>query len=82
LIERTVPVERVWLDVTERGTPAAPAGDDAEAILAAETMINTLSKAGVPFQVAIAKVLAMDPFDRITDLPKKLAGRKVGRASR
>jgi Histidine kinase-, DNA gyrase B-, and HSP90-like ATPase len=80
LIERTVPVERVWLDVTEHGTPAAALDDEPEIVRAAETMVNVLSQAGVPFQVAVAKVMAMDPFDRITDLPKKLAGRKVGRA--
>jgi hypothetical protein len=80
LIERTVPVERVWLDVTERGTPAAPPGNDAEAIQAAETMLRVLSQAGVPFETAVAKVAAMDPFDRITDLPKRLAGRKARRS--
>jgi Histidine kinase-, DNA gyrase B-, and HSP90-like ATPase len=80
LIERTVPVERVWLDVTEHGTPAAPRADDAEAIHAAETMVRVLAEAGLPFETAIAKVAAMDPFDRIADLPKKLAGRKLGKA--
>ncbi len=78
LIERTVPVERVWLDVTEHGTPAAPAAD-AEAIQAAETMVRVLAQAGVPYETAIAKVAAMDPFDRITDLPKKLARQKAGK---
>lgn len=79
LIERTVPVERVWLDVTEHGTSAAST-PDAEAVHAAETMVWVLAQAGLPFEVAVAKVAAMDPFDRIPDLPKKLADRESGKA--
>lgn len=81
LIERTVPVERVWLDVTERGAPDRETSDDAEAIAAASTLVSVLAQAGVPFQTAVAKVAAMDPFDRVADLPKKLAGKTI-RASR
>jgi hypothetical protein len=75
LLERTVPVERVWLDVTERGAPDLEPPDDAETIAAAATLVDVLVKAGVPFQTAVANVASMDPFDRVVDLPKKLAGR-------
>jgi len=75
LLERTVPVERVWLDVTERGTPALEPREDAETIAAAATLVDVLAKAGVPIQTAMANVALMDPFDRVVDLPKKLAGR-------
>src|SRR6516165_3313592 len=63
LIERTVPVERVWLDVTERGAPAAPEEDNTELIAAAGTLVDMLRAAGVSFQTAVEKVAAMDPFD-------------------
>jgi hypothetical protein len=77
LIERTVPVERVWLDVTERGTPSERAEDDPELTNAAATMVALMKQAGIPFDTAVAKVAAMDPFDKVQDLPKKLTGRKL-----
>jgi Histidine kinase-, DNA gyrase B-, and HSP90-like ATPase len=82
LIERMVPVERVWLDVTERGTPAVQRADDAETIGAAATLVDLLAKAGVPFETAVASVVMMDPFDKIADLPKKLTGAKTRGARR
>lgn len=77
LIERTVPVERVWLDVTERGTPDAPDQDNAEVIAAAGKLVDLLGAAGVPYQAAVGKVVAMDPFDKIADLSRKLSQRKA-----
>jgi Histidine kinase-, DNA gyrase B-, and HSP90-like ATPase len=82
LIERTVPVERVWLDVTERGTPAVQLDDNAETIAAAATLVDLLAQAGVPFETAVANVAMMDPFDKVPDLPKKLAGAKKRGARR
>jgi hypothetical protein len=82
LIERTVPVERVWLDVTEHGTPAVQREEDAETIDAAATLVDLLAQAGIPFETAVANVATMDPFDRVADLPKKLAGRKTRGARR
>jgi hypothetical protein len=72
LIERTVPVERVWLDVTERGTPIEPDDENTELLAAAATLVELLRNAGVPFEAAVAKVAVMDPFDKVPDLPKKL----------
>ncbi len=77
LIERTVPVERVWLDVTERGTPAGQAKDDTELTNAAATVVALMKQAGIPFDDAVAKVATMDPFDRVQDLLGKLTGRKL-----
>ena len=77
LLERTVPVERVWLDVTERGAPDLEPSEDAETIAAAATLVDVLAQAGVPFQQAVASVASMDPFDRVADLPRKLAGKKT-----
>jgi hypothetical protein len=76
LIERTVPVERVWLDVTERGTAAVPQEADAETIGAAATLVDLLAQAGIPFETAVANVAMMDPFDKIADLQKRLTGGK------
>ena len=77
LIERTVPVERVWLDVTERGAPVAPEEDTAELIAAAGTLVDLLRAAGVPLQTAVGKVAVMDPFDKVADLSSKLSQRKT-----
>jgi hypothetical protein len=77
LIERTVPVERVWLDVTEHGAPHATEGDNAEVIAAAGTLVDLMRGAGVPFQTAVSKVALMDPFDKIADLSKRLSQRKA-----
>jgi hypothetical protein len=78
LIERTVPVERVWLDVTERGAPDSTPGDDAETIAAAATLVNILTQADIPYETALEKVATMDPFDKVVDLPRKLAFKKIG----
>src|SRR5262249_47842453 len=56
LIERTVPVERVWLDVTERGAPAVPDQENAELIAAAGTLVDLLRAVGVSFETAVGKV--------------------------
>jgi len=75
LIERTVPIERVWLDVTEHGPPSgaedASAGE-AELIDQAVAIIRTFHKAGIPFEEAVPMISRMDPFDRIADLKTKL----------
>src|SRR5262249_15924180 len=77
LIERTVPVERVWLDVTERGAPDSISRDDAEIIAAAANVVDVLARAGIPFDAAVEKVVTMDPFDKIVDLPRKLSSKKM-----
>jgi histidine kinase/DNA gyrase B/HSP90-like ATPase len=72
LIERTVPVDRVWLDVTEHGVPQAEDQTD-EIVQAAISMAQALERAGVPFNDALARVARMDPFDRVEDLPGRAA---------
>lgn len=81
LIERTVPVERVWLDITEQGTPPPPTPDDTEAVSAANHLIEVFTKIGVPYADAVSKVALMEPFDAIKDLRERLTARGTGRAS-
>lgn len=78
-IERTVPIERVWLDVTEAGVPPeqTETGSDVEA---AATIVRLLEKSGVSLPEAIVKVASMDPFDRIDNL-EKLIRTKLGKKS-
>lgn len=76
LIERTVPVERVWLDVTERGVSAPELGsteERAELIGAARRMVALLERSRMARVEAIAMVSRMDPFDRIDDLAESIA---------
>lgn len=70
LIERTVPVDRVWLDVTERGVPSIDGNDIL--IGAARSIIKSMEAAGVSPEVAIAKVALMDPFNKIERLSDTL----------
>lgn len=74
LIERTVPVERVWLDVTERGAPTVSDNEN-EVINAAATLVEVLAHSGIPREMAVLKVSAMDPFDKVTDLASKLSAK-------
>ena len=78
LIERTVPVDRVWLDVTEHGVPPSDIDPD-ELTQAARSMARLMEKAGMPYGEAIAKLATMDPFDRVKDLSELLARKSEGR---
>jgi hypothetical protein len=71
LVERTVPVDRVWLDVTEHGVPVDKT-DTTELFEAALTMSRMMENAGIAFKDAAAKVACMDPFNKIDDLADKL----------
>jgi len=71
LIERTVPLERVWLDVTENGVPAVvDEGEELEA--SARAMIAILEQRGIPRAEAVARVLTIDPFDQSETLRGRL----------
>jgi Histidine kinase-, DNA gyrase B-, and HSP90-like ATPase len=72
LIERTVPVDRVWLDVAERGVPAEEETDKRELFDGALSMARLMEKAGIPFEEAVSKVSRMDPFNKIEHLADKL----------
>jgi hypothetical protein len=71
LIERTVPVDRVWLDVTEHGVPSSD-GDMEEIIESALSISRLMCKAGIPFEEAAANVAMMDPFDKVPGLRDRL----------
>jgi hypothetical protein len=72
LIERTVPVDRVWLDVTEHGVPAEEETDTKELFNAALSMSRLMERAGMTYREAAARVSGMDPFNKIEDLADKL----------
>lgn len=72
LIERTVPVDRVWLDVTEQGVPIEEETDTKELFNAAMSMVRLMAKAGMPLHEAATKVSVMDPFNRIEKLADEL----------
>jgi hypothetical protein len=71
LVERTVPVDRVWLDVTEHGVPITDF-DTNELLEAALSMTRLMEKAGMKFGDAAVKVAQMDPFNKIESLAEKL----------
>jgi Histidine kinase-, DNA gyrase B-, and HSP90-like ATPase len=77
LIERTVPVDRVWLDVTEHGVPASD-GDMDEIVESALSISRLMCKTGISFENAAANVATMDPFDKVDGLRDRLlsVGRK------
>src|SRR5262249_22029816 len=84
LIERSLPVERVWLDVTERQA----AEEDHEraiweknALESAKNLLTLLTKSGMPSTEAVQKIVLMDPFDRIENLSSRLAQLQLGEAS-
>jgi hypothetical protein len=72
LIERTVPVDRVWLDVTEQGVPAQEETDTKELFNAAMSMALLMEKAGMSLREAATKISVMDPFNRIENLADEL----------
>jgi hypothetical protein len=80
LIERTVPVDRVWLDVTERGVPDEEV-DSSELLSAALAMARMMERAGLTPQDAAAQLATMDPFDKVEKIEEKLM-RKLQEAKR
>jgi hypothetical protein len=77
VIERTVPVERVWLDMTEQGAPTDYAESDRELTQAAATLASLMHQSGMPLSAAIESVVTMDPFDKVSDLKRRLAEKKI-----
>lgn len=71
LIERTVPVERVWLDVSEKGVDTT-LPDDAELVGSALDLARILERNGLPFAEAVSSIQQMDPFDSVQNLREKL----------
>ena len=71
LIEKTVPVDRIWLDVTENGITSRE-DDKQEVIHSAWSLARLLETSGLSFEEAAAKVAATDPFDLEKDIVKQL----------
>lgn len=71
-IERTVPVERVWLDVTEAGVPQ-PDADQTADVETAASIVRLLQRQGLSLADAVGRVCTMDPFDQIDDLAERLS---------
>ncbi|WP_158005648.1 ATP-binding protein [Tardiphaga robiniae] len=71
VIERTVPVERVWLDVTEKGVKPVLL-DEAASVRSALELVHVLEKNGFAFSDAITAVQKMDPYEGIQGLREKL----------
>jgi hypothetical protein len=76
LAERTVPIDRIWLDVTENpggagmATPIAP---DDELTDAARALTSILIRRGVPREEAIHRVAGLDPYNAIAGFADRLA---------
>jgi hypothetical protein len=77
LIERTVPVDRVWLDVTERGVPDDEV-DSSELVSAALSMARMMERAGLSAGEAAARLAKMDPFDKVEKIEEKLMRKLQG----
>jgi Histidine kinase-, DNA gyrase B-, and HSP90-like ATPase len=79
LVEKTVPVERVWLDVTEQkiAPQQMEGGDDQELLREAGSLIAAMEHAGIPYDAALSKISAMDPFDTVENLAARLSNKKT-----
>jgi hypothetical protein len=78
LTERTVPVDRIWLDTVENGPPATPGSDPAgysPLIESARGIMRTMVAAGVDRAAALAAVARMEPFDSVPDIADRLGDR-------
>ena len=75
LAERTVPVDRIWLDTVENGPPATPGGDPmgySPLIESARGIVRTMVAAGLDRAAAVAAVADMEPFDSVPDIADRL----------
>ena len=66
VIERTVPVDRVWLDVSEKGL-AQPKESKKDVLQAGLSIVRVMESTGIAFEDAAARVAATDPFDLVED---------------
>ncbi len=75
LAERTVPVDRIWLDTVENGPPPAPGGDSigySPLIDSARGIVRSMMAAGLDRAAAVAAVARMEPFDSVPDIANRL----------
>ncbi len=77
LVERTVPVDRIWIETVENGPPAAPGSDASEyneIIDSACGIVRTMIAAGLTRDDAVSAVSRMEPFSSIPDITTRLTG--------
>lgn len=75
LTERTVPVDRIWLDTVENGPPPALGGDSMGYTLlidSARGIVRSMMAAGLDRAAAVAAVARMEPFDSVPDIANRL----------
>lgn len=75
LTERTVPVDRIWLETVENGPPAAPGSDPSgysALIESARSIVRTMIAAGLDREAAVAAVTRMEPFDAVAGISERL----------
>lgn len=75
LTERTVPVDRIWLDTVENGPPTAPTSDSVDynpLIESGRSIVRTMLAAGLDRAAAVAAVARMEPFDSVPDIAARL----------
>lgn len=75
LIERTVPIDRIWLDVAERPSnlDRKEISDDDALFPAAASIASALMRTGVSRAAAIDKVSHLDPYDSIPNFSSRLS---------
>lgn len=76
LLERTVPVDRIWIDTVENGPPSAPGSDPtrySELIDTARGIVRTMMAAGLSLDTAVSAVSRMEPFNDIPEIETRLA---------
>jgi hypothetical protein len=73
LIERTVPVDRIWLDMSEHPEKMAPPVADPELTEAACSIARLLIRRGLTKREAARKVAGIDPYDTISGFEDELA---------
>lgn len=76
LVERTVPVDRIWFDAVENGPPplAVASAEEHSALLeSARGIVRTMISAGVDKAAAASAVSRMEPFDTIPGIADRLS---------
>lgn len=72
LIERTLPIERIWLDRSEAEGPAPPSSLDKELIRIAVETVSRRVQNGETLDQAITAVANAEPFDTTPDIAVRI----------
>lgn len=76
LIERTVPIDRIWFDAVENGPPqlAVSSTEEHSTLLeSARGIVRTMRSAGLEKSAAVLAVSRMEPFDAIPGIADRLS---------